>query len=117
MLLNKISNLVQQLKFHAGIYNDIQAGALLVVDCRMIANLRDRSVRAVTACTYKRTGLLLLIDQETLDSSEWLVQLNLCLRSMWASTTVVLKPWTGKTGRHHQDPGGILLHGCHTLHC
>ena len=25
MLLNKISNPVQQLKFHAGMYNDIQA--------------------------------------------------------------------------------------------
>ena len=27
MLVNKISNPVQQLKFHAGMYEDIQAGA------------------------------------------------------------------------------------------
>ena len=98
MLVNKIPNPVQQLKFHTGMYDDIQAGSLLVVDCRLIDNLRDASVRAVTACTYKRTGLLLLVDQETLDSSEQLVELNLCLRSMWASTTMVLKPWTERTG-------------------
>ena len=47
MLLNKISNPVQQLKFHAGMYNDIQAGALLEVECRLIANLRDTIVIAV----------------------------------------------------------------------
>ena len=98
MLVNKIPNPVQQLKFHAGMYDDIQAGALLLVNCRLIDNLRDTTVRALQSCTYKRTGLLLLVDKETLDSSDRLVELNLCLRSMWAATTVVLKPWMEKTG-------------------
>ena len=39
MLVNKIPNPVQQLKFQAGMYQDIQVGALLVVDCRLIDNL------------------------------------------------------------------------------
>ena len=79
-------------------YNNIHTGVLLVVDCRLIDNLCDETVRAVQACTYKRMGLLLLVDKETLDSSARLVELNLCLQSLWASTTVVLKRWTEKTG-------------------
>jgi hypothetical protein len=41
-----------------------------------------------------------LVDKETLDSSEQLVQLNLCLSSTWVSTgfNMVLKPWTEKAG-------------------
>ena len=66
-------------------------------------------VRAVTACTYKRTGLLLLGIQETLDSSERLVELNLCLRSMWASTSVVLKPWTGITRTQEGSFSGAAI--------
>ena len=95
MLVNKIPNPVQQLKFQAGMYNNILTGVLLVVDCRLIDNLRDKTVREVQACTYKR---MLLVDKETLDSSVQLVELNLCLQSLWASTTVVLKRWTEKTG-------------------
>ena len=91
MLVNKIPNPVQQLKFQAGMYNNILTGVLLVVDCRLIDNLRDETVREVQACTYKR---MLLVDKETLDSSAQLVELNLCLQSLWALTTIVLKRWT-----------------------
>ena len=70
MLINKISNPVQQLKFQAGMYDNIQAGALLVADCRLIDQLRDAKVRAVQLGTYKRTGLLVLVIRDTLDSSD-----------------------------------------------
>ena len=33
------------------------------------------------------------MDTQTLDSSDKLTQLNLSIRSIWASTTVLLKPW------------------------
>ena len=36
---------------------------------------------------------------EVLDSSDMLTQMNLSLRCLWASTTVVIKPWTGGIAR------------------
>ena len=41
MLINKLSNPVQQLKFQSSMYDDIQAGVLLVANCRMMDQLRD----------------------------------------------------------------------------
>ena len=75
----------------------LQAGSLLVADCRLLKNLQDATVRAVQDGSFKRCGLVLLVDAKTLDSSDRLTQMNLSLRSLWSSTMVVLKPWTGWT--------------------
>ena len=72
-------NEVKQLKFMAGMF-------------------LNATICAVQQGVFKRTGLVLLVDVQTLDSSNRLTQVNLCLRSLWSSTTVVLKPWTDKTG-------------------
>ena len=61
--------------------------------CRLQAdNLRDVMIRAVQDGVFKRNGLILLMDAQTLDSSDRLTQVNLCLRSLWSSTTMALKP-------------------------
>ena len=100
MLVAKIPspNKVKQLKFAASMFHDLQAGSLLIADCRLIDNLRDVTIRAVQDGFFKRTGLVLLVDKQTLDSSDRLTQVNLYLRSLWSSTTMVMKPWTDKTG-------------------
>ena len=35
------------------------------------------------------------MDEETLNSEELLRSLNMRMRSLWASTTVLIKPWNG----------------------
>ena len=85
------------MKFTAGIFLDLQARSLLVAACRLLDNLHDATIRAVQDGVFKRIGLILLVDAQTLDSSDRLTQVNLCLRFLWSSTTVVLKPWTDKT--------------------
>ena len=86
MLVAKIPshNKVKQLKFAAGMFHDLQARSLLIADCRLIDNLRDATIRAVQDGVFKRTGLVLLVDKQTLDSSDRLTQVNLCLRSLWS---------------------------------
>ena len=74
---------------------NLQAGSLLVVDCVMLENLRDATARAVQDGSFRRCGLVLLVNTKTLDSSDKLTQLNLYLRSHWSSTMVVIKPWNG----------------------
>ena len=51
---------------------------------------------------------MLLVDKQTLDSSERLIQVNLCLQSLWSSTIVVLKPWTDKTGGIIREQDGTF---------
>ena len=99
MLVAKIPspNKMKQLKFQPGMFFNLQAGSLLVADCRLLENLWDATIRAVQDGSFKRTGLVLLVDAKTLDSSDRLTQVNLSLRSLWSSTTVLLKPWTSKT--------------------
>ena len=73
----------------------LQAVLLLVVDCGMLENLRDATARAEEDGSFRRCGLVLLVNIRTLNSSDRLTQLNLSLRSLWSSTTVMIKPWTG----------------------
>ena len=96
MLVAKIPspNKIEQLKFQPGMFFTLQAGSLLVADCRLLENLRDVTVRAVQDGSFKRCGRVLLVDTKTLDSSDKLTQMNLSLRSLWSSTMVVFKPWT-----------------------
>ena len=108
MLLNKLTNPVQQMKFQPGIYDDITAGALLVTGGRLLDQLRDATVRVVQHGSYKRTGVLLLVDKDMLESRDCLVEINLCLRSLWAATSVVLKPWADRAGINRLQDGSIL---------
>ena len=97
MLVAKIPspNKIEHWKFQPGMFFNLQAGTLLVVDCNMLENLRDATARAVQDGSFKRCGLVLLVDTKTLDSRDKLTQMNLSLRSLWSSTMVVIKPWNG----------------------
>ena len=97
MLVTKIPspNKIEQRKFQPGMFFNLQAGSLLVIDCSMLENLRDATARAVQDGSFKQCGLVLLVDTKTLDSSDKLTQLNLSLRSLWSLTMVVIKPWNG----------------------
>ena len=52
-------------------------------------------------------GVLVLVDKDTLESSDCLVEMNLCLRSLWAATSVVLKPWTDRTDINRMQDSSI----------
>ena len=97
MLVARIpsSNKIDQQKFQLGMFINLQAGSLLVVDCAMLENLRDVTARAVQDGSFRWCGLVLVIDTKTLDSSDKLTQLHLSLRYLWSSTMVVIKPWNG----------------------
>ena len=98
MLVAKIPspNKIEQRKFQPGMFFNLQAGSLLVVDCSMLENLWDATARAVHDGFFKRCRLVLLVDPKTLDSSDKLTQMTLSLRS---STMVVIKPWNGGIAR------------------
>ena len=57
--------------------------------------------------SFRRCGLVVLVDTQTLDSGDKLTQLNLSLRSLWASTTVIIKPWAGRIAR--TDEGNFVM--------
>ena len=80
-------------------FSTIEEGSLLVADNIFQENLRDAAVKAIQDGSFRQCGLVLLVGAETLDSSDRLTQLNLSLRSLWSSTTVVIKPWTGGIAR------------------
>ena len=67
MLVAKIPspNKEKQLKVAAGMFHDLQAGSLLVADCRLINNLGDATIRAVQDGVFKRTSIVLLVDKKT----------------------------------------------------
>ena len=52
-------NKIDQRKFQPGMFYNIQAGALLLVDCSMLENLRDAIARAVQDGSFQRCGLVL----------------------------------------------------------
>ena len=55
MLIAKIPspNKIEQLKFQPGMFLTLQAGSLLVADCRLLENLRDATVQAVQDDLFK----------------------------------------------------------------
>ena len=78
-----------------------------MTDGRLIDQLRDATIRAVQHGSYKRTGVLLLVDKDTLESKDLLVEINLCLRTLWAATSVVLKPLADRAGVHRTQDGYV----------
>ena len=45
--------------------------------------------------TFHRCGVFLIIAEETLNSAILLKELNMRMRFIWASTSVLIKPWNG----------------------
>ena len=84
-----------QLTFGPGMFAHIDEGSLLIVDNHLLETLRDAVVRAVDDGSFRPCGIALLVGEEVLGSTDALTQMNLSLRSIWAFTTVVVKPWTG----------------------
>ena len=89
---------IVQLTFQPGMFSTIEACSLLVVDNVFLENLWDAAARAVQDGSFRRCGLVPLVDAQTLHSDR-LTQLNLSLRPLWSSTTVLIKPWTGGIAR------------------
>jgi hypothetical protein len=83
-------------------YNDISPCAMLVVDGSLANQLRDATIRAVQHGSYKRIGVLVLLDKRTLVSKE-----RLCLRTMWAATSVIIKPWTDRISVDRMQNGSV----------
>ena len=77
----------------------IDEGSLIMVDNVLLETLRYTVARAVEDGTFHRCGVVLLIDEEVLSSDTLLTELNIRLRSLWASTTILLKPWNGGIAR------------------
>ena len=80
-------------------FTSIEEGSLLVADNHLLENLQDEVVRAAQDGSFRRCRLVLLVGAEVLDSSDVLTQMNLSHRCLWASTTLVIKPWTGGIAR------------------
>ena len=49
----------------------------------------------------------MLVDKETLVLKERLVEINLCLWTLWAATSVVIKPWAERVGVHRMENGSV----------
>ena len=104
---------MQQIKFQPGMYDDIKAGALLVIDGRLLGQLRE---------CYSQSG------------PAWLVQKDGRLGAHRLGHTGVVRPPGGDSplppvpvggyvsrpealdgqGRHQQDTGRLHPHGLHT---
>ena len=78
--------------FGPTMFKEIDKGSLIVVDNVLLETLRYTEARAVEDGTFHGCGVVLLIDEEVLSS-------DALLRSLWASTTVLLKPWNGGLAR------------------
>ena len=101
MLLMKIPSphKSMQLTFGPRMFHNIDKGSLLIVNNYLLETLRDAVARAVDDGSFRRCGIVLLVGEDVLGSDDALMEMNLRLRSLWVSTTVVIKPWTGRIPR------------------
>ena len=81
--------------FGPSLFQDIDKGSLIVCDNVLLKKLQYTITRAVEDGTFHRCSLLLVIDEETLSSAILLNELNMRMRSLWASTSILIKPWNG----------------------
>ena len=81
--------------YSPGMFQHIDEGSLIIVDNILLETLRDAVAHAIDNGSFRRCGVVLLVDEEVLSSENLLMELNLRLRSLWASTTTLLKPWSG----------------------
>ena len=89
LLLTKITRPHKSMAVNFGpdLFQQIDEGSLIVVDNVLLETLRSTVARAVEDGSFHRCGFVLLIDEEVLSSETLLRELNLRLRSLWASTT------------------------------
>ena len=97
LLLTKISRPHKSMVVNFGpdMFQQIDQGSLIIVDNVLLETLRSTVARAVEDGSLQWCGFVLLINEEVLSSETLLMELNLRLRSLWASTTILLKPWNG----------------------
>ena len=79
--------------FGPSLFKTIDKGSLIICDNILLETLQHTVTRAVEDRTFYRCGPI--IDEETLSSDILLKELNMRMRSLWASTSVLIKPWNG----------------------
>ena len=97
LLLMKVTrpHKAMTVSFGPTLFQDINKGSLIICDNVLLETLQYTVTRAVEDGTFHRCGVVLVIDEETLSSDILLKELNMRLRSLWASTSILLKPWNG----------------------
>ena len=90
LLFTKITrpHTARMVNFSPGLFKIIPKGSLLVCDNNLLEQLQ-----LTVTWSFHRCGVVLIVDEETLNSEELLRGLNMRIRSLWASTTVLIKPW------------------------
>ena len=82
LLENKLRSPVSHMKYEPGIYKEFSTGALVIVDWSTTDQLANATIRAVQTGTFKRIGVLMILDASTLASKERLLKVNMSLRTM-----------------------------------
>jgi hypothetical protein len=97
MLFSKVTrpHIPKVVSFKPGLFTTLPKGALLICDNQLFEQLQLTITRAVDDGSFHRCGLILVIDEETLSSEQLLRSFNIRMRSVWASSTIILKPWNG----------------------
>ena len=97
MLFSKITcpHTPKMVSFNPGLFKTLPKGSLLVCDNVLLEQLQLAITRAVEDNSFHQCGVVLVVDEETLHSKELLKSLNLRMRSIYASSTVMIKPWNG----------------------
>ena len=75
--------------FGPGLFKTIDKDSLIICDNTLLETLQ------LTVTSAHRCSVVLIIDEDTLSSDVLLKDLNMRMRSLWASTSVLLKPWSG----------------------
>ena len=78
--------------FSPGLFKTIDKGSLIICDNTLLETLQLTVTRAVEDGSFHRCGVVLIIDEDTLNSDVLLKDLNMHMRSLWASTSVLLRP-------------------------
>ena len=99
LLETKLRNPVSHVKYEDGMFEEFQLSALVIFDWCSADLLAD----TMQAGTFKRIGVLMILDVSSLASRERLLKVNLTLRMMWACTAIVIKPWTSRTKIDQRD--------------
>ena len=92
------------MKYDPGMYDEILPSALVIVDWRLVDQLRDATIRVVQSGA---SGVLILLDRSTLVSKARLLTVNMCLRTMWSSMAVIVKPWTDRISVDRTEDGSL----------
>ena len=90
-------------------FYEIPPGALVIVDWRLAVQLRDATIRVVQSGAFKRICVLMLLDKSTLVSKARLLTVHMCLRTMWSSMAVIVKPWTNRISVDRTEDSSVPI--------